>query len=98
MAWQTNQNQEKQPSLKVLVVDDEENIQELIRLGLRYEGFQVESASNGPDGISAAQRLSPDLVILDLMLPGMDGLEVCRRMRANPTTQDVPILMLTAKD
>lgn len=98
MAWQTNQNLEKQPSLKVLVVDDEENIQELIRLGLRYEGFQVESASNGPDGISAAQRLSPDLVILDLMLPGMDGLEVCRRMRANPTTQDVPILMLTAKD
>ncbi|HLI08480.1 MAG TPA: response regulator transcription factor [Ktedonobacteraceae bacterium] len=98
MAWQTNQNQEKQPSLKVLVVDDEENIQELIRLGLRYEGFQVESASDGQEGISAAQRLNPDLVILDLMLPGMDGLEVCRRLRANPTTQDVPILMLTAKD
>src|SRR5579884_3127667 len=98
MAWQTNQNQEKKPSLQVLVVDDEENIQELIRLGLRYEGFQVESASNGPDAISAAQRLSPDLIILDLMLPGMDGLEVCRRLRANPTTQDVPILMLTAKD
>ncbi len=98
MAWQTNQNQEKKPSLQVLVVDDEENIQELIRLGLRYEGFQVESASNGPDAISAAQRLSPDLIILDLMLPGMDGLEVCRRLRANPTTQDIPILMLTAKD
>lgn len=98
MAWQTNQNQEKQPSLKVLVVDDEENIQELIRLGLRYEGFQVESAADGLEGISAAQRLNPDLVILDLMLPGIDGLEVCRRLRANPTTQDVPILMLTAKD
>ncbi len=98
MAWQTNQNQEKKPSLQVLVVDDEENIQELIRLGLRYEGFQVESASNGPDAISAAQRLNPDLIILDLMLPGMDGLEVCRRLRINPTTQDIPILMLTAKD
>ncbi len=98
MTWQTNQNQEKQPSLKVLVVDDEENIQELIRLGLRYEGFQVESATDGQEGISAAQRLNPDLVILDLMLPGIDGLEVCRRLRANPTTQDVPILMLTAKD
>lgn len=98
MAWQTNQNQEKKPSMQVLVVDDEENIQELIRLGLRYEGFQVESASNGPDAISAAQRLNPDLIILDLMLPGMDGLEVCRRLRANPTTQDIPILMLTAKD
>jgi DNA-binding response OmpR family regulator len=98
MAWQTNNHQDKQPALKVLVVDDEENIQELIRLGLRYEGFQVESASDGSDGISAAQRLNPDLVILDLMLPGMDGLEVCRRLRSNPTTQDIPILMLTAKD
>ena len=98
MAWQTNNQQDKQPALKVLVVDDEENIQELIRLGLRYEGFHVEFASDGVDGISAAQRINPDLVILDLMLPGMDGLEVCRRLRSNPTTQDIPILMLTAKD
>jgi len=96
MAWQTNQNQEKKPSLQVLVVDDEENIQELIRLGLRYEGFQVESASNGPDAISAAQRLSPDLIILDLMLPGMDGLEVCRRLRG--AGEQLAILMLTARD
>lgn len=84
--------------LKVLVIDDEVNIIELIKLGLTYEGFQVESAADGPQGLSAAQRIDPDMVILDLMLPGMDGLEVCRRLRTNPTTQDVPVLMLTAKD
>ncbi len=92
-SWQTNQ--EKQ---KVLVIDDEENIIEFIRLGLRYEGFHVESASDGEQGVTAAQRINPDLVILDVMMPGIDGLEVCRRLRDNPTTHDVPILMLTAKD
>ncbi|GCE10388.1 response regulator transcription factor [Tengunoibacter tsumagoiensis] len=91
-------NQEKPAPLKVLVVDDEDNIIELIRLGLRYEGFQVEVASDGEQGIAAAQRINPDLVILDVMMPGIDGLEVCRRLRANPTTRDVPVLMLTAKD
>jgi two-component system response regulator MprA len=94
--WQAGQ--EKQPPLKVLVVDDEDNIIELIRLGLRYEGFQVEVASDGEQGITLAQRINPDLVILDLMMPGIDGLEVTRRLRSNPTTRDVPILMLTAKD
>ncbi len=89
---------DNQPFLKVLVIDDEVSIVEFIRLGLKYEGFQVESASNGPEGLAAAQRLSPDMVILDLMLPEMDGLEVCRRLRTNPTTQDISILMLTAKD
>src|SRR5260370_31385561 len=83
---------------KVLVIDDAENIVEFVKLGLKYEGFEVEGASNGPEGLAAAQRLDPALVILDLMLPGIDGLEVCRRLRSNPTTQDVPILMLTAKD
>jgi DNA-binding response OmpR family regulator len=94
--WQGNQ--EKQPPLKVLVIDDAENIIEFIRLGLRYEGFQVESAPEGEQGVTLAQRLNPDLIILDVMMPGMDGLEVCRRLRANPTTSDIPILMLTAKD
>src|SRR5213080_314142 len=92
---------EQKPDLsKVLVIEDEENIIELIKLGLRYEGFQVEAVSDGLEGISAAQRNNPDMVILDLGLQpgGIDGLEVCRRLRANPTTQDVPILMLTARD
>jgi two-component system, OmpR family, response regulator MprA len=91
-------NQENQPASTVLVIDDEENIIEFIKLGLKYEGFFVEAAADGQQGLAAAQRINPDLIILDLMLPGMDGLEVCRRLRANPTTQDVPILMLTAKD
>jgi two-component system response regulator MprA len=92
-SWQTKQDKQK-----VLVIDDEENIIEFIRLGLRYEGFHVESASDGEQGVTAAQRINPDLVILDVMMPGIDGLEVCRRLRDNPTTHDVPILMLTAKD
>jgi two-component system, OmpR family, response regulator MprA len=93
----TNQEQAEQ-KLKVLVIDDEINIIEFIKLGLSYEGFEVESASDGPEGLAAAQRIDPDIVILDLMLPGMDGLEVCRRLRTNPITRDVPVLMLTAKD
>jgi two-component system response regulator MprA len=95
--WQRDHSEEK-PQLKVLVVDDEENIIELIRLGLRYEGFEVAVASDGEQALVQAQRLNPDLIILDILMPGIDGLEVCRRLRNNPTTSDIPILMLTAKD
>ncbi len=91
-------SKESQSLLKVLVIDDEENIIELIKLGLKYEGFQVESASDGPEGLVAAQRINPNAIILDLMLPGMNGLEVCQQLRMNPITRDIPILMLTAKD
>lgn len=93
-----NNHQENQSLLKVLVIDDAENIIEFIRLGLRYEGFQVEAAPDGEQGISAAQRINPDIIILDVLMPGIDGLEVCQRLRSNPTTSDIPILMLTAKD
>lgn len=88
---------ETQSSLKVLVIDDEESIVDLIKLGLKYEGFQVEAAFDGPEGLAAAQRIDPDLIILDSILPGVDGLEVLRQLRLNPTTRDVPVLMLTAK-
>lgn len=92
-------SEKQQPQSKVLVIDDEENIIEFIKLGLRYEGFQVESAPDGPQGVAAAQRINPDLIILDWMLPGgMDGMEVLRRLRTNPTTENIPVLMLTAKD
>ena len=87
-----------QPLPLVLVIDDEENIIDLIKLGLKYEGFKVEAASDGEEGIATAQRTNPVFIILDWMLPDMDGLEVCRRLRTNPTTQDIPILLLTAKD
>jgi len=87
-----------QPLPLVLVIDDEENIIDLIKLGLKYEGFKVEAASDGEEGITTAQRTNPIFIILDWMLPDMDGLEVCRRLRTNPTTQDIPILLLTAMD
>ncbi len=91
-------NQANSVPVKVLVIDDQENIIEFIKLGLKYEGYLVASAADGPQGLDEAQRLNPDLIILDVMMPGIDGLEVCRRLRANPTTQYIPILMLTAKD
>ena len=78
----------------VLVVDDERNIVQLVRLYLSKEGFRVESAGSGPEAIEKVATLRPDLVVLDLMLPRIDGLEVCRRLRKE---SDVPIIMLTAR-
>jgi two-component system response regulator MprA len=95
---QVQKNGANQPSSIVLVIDDEENIIDLITLGLKYEGFEVEAAGDGEEGIAAAQRTNPVFIILDWILPDMDGLEVCRRLRTNPTTQNIPILLLTAKD
>src|SRR5215471_21749447 len=89
---------EERAPITVLVIDDDHNTVELIRLGLKYEGFQVESSGTGADGLVAAQRLNPTLIILDILLPDLDGLEVCNRLRSNPTTRDIPVLMLTMKD
>lgn len=80
---------------RILVVEDERTIAGSIAARLRAEGFQVELASDGPGGVTAAQRFRPDLVILDIMLPGFDGLEVCRRIQAE---RPVAVLMLTARD
>lgn len=80
---------------RVLVVEDEQKIANLLRRGLLYEGYTVDLAPNGEVGLQIARDNPPDLVVLDIMLPGIDGLEVCRRLRA---ASDVPILMLTAKD
>jgi len=85
-------NNERQ--VRALVVDDEETILEFLGMGLGYEGFTVETASDGPSALAAADRFRPDLVLLDWMLPGLDGVEVCRRLRAKG---DVAIIMLTAK-
>jgi DNA-binding response OmpR family regulator len=79
---------------RVLVVEDEEAILDFVELGLRYEGFEVELAQDGPSALTAFAARRPDLVILDLNLPGLDGLEVCRRIRRG---SDVPIIMLTAR-
>lgn len=82
---------------KILVVDDEEDILELITFNLLKEGFQVTGVSSGEDAIAKAGEGKPDLVILDLMLPGLDGLEVCKKLKNRPETGNVPIIMLTAK-
>lgn len=80
----------------ILIVEDEENIVELARLYLEREGYRVEAVGDGNSALEAIERLQPALVLLDLMLPGLDGLEVCRRLRAEGNF--VPILMVTAKD
>ncbi len=80
---------------RILVVDDEPNITEFLRVGLGYEGYEVATAADGREGLGRARDESFELVILDVMLPGLDGFEVCKRLR---TTSDVPVLMLTARD
>jgi DNA-binding response OmpR family regulator len=80
---------------KILLVEDERKIVDLLRLYLEREGYVVASAADGEEGLKAFARVRPSLVILDLMLPLLDGLEVCRRIRQE---SQVPILMLTAKD
>jgi len=82
-------------SERILVIEDETRIAQFLKRGLIYEGYRVDVAYDGQEGLSMARDNPPDLVILDWMLPGVDGLEVCKRLRA---ASDVPILMLTAKD
>ena len=81
--------------VRVLVIEDEERIRQFLQRGLTFEGYRVDTAADGQAGLNAARENTPDIVILDWMLPGMDGIEVCRRLRAGSAT---PILMLTAKD
>ena len=81
----------------VLVVDDERDILELVKYNLDKEGYQVTVVATGEDALSAARSRTPDIVILDLMLPGVDGLEVCRRLKGDPKKRNIPIVMLTAK-
>jgi two-component system alkaline phosphatase synthesis response regulator PhoP len=85
------------PKGTVLVIDDEKDIIELVKYSLEKEGFLVKAAADGESGVSSAQRDVPDLVVVDLMLPGIDGLEVCRRLRSDPGSATIPIIMLTAK-
>jgi two-component system OmpR family response regulator len=87
------------PLPKVLVVDDEEHITELVAMGLRYNGFDVERAGTGREALAAVERGKPDLVVLDVMLPDLDGFEVARRLRSDDgATARVPLIFLTARD
>ncbi|WP_067509564.1 response regulator transcription factor [Actinoplanes sp. TFC3] len=84
-----------QTARKILLVEDERTIAETVMARLRAEGFSVEHAADGPAAVEAARRWQPDALVLDVMLPGFDGLEVCRRVQAE---RPVPVLMLTARD
>lgn len=82
---------------KILVVDDEPDAVELIEFNLKSAGFEVVTASDGAEAIKRALALMPDLILLDIMLPEVDGMEVCKTLRRDPVTAGIPIIMLTAK-
>ncbi|MCL4868873.1 MAG: response regulator [Anaerolineae bacterium] len=82
----------------LLVVDDELDAQTLLRLMLVRAGFEVVIAANGADALKQLENTQPDLVILDVMMPGMDGFAVCEKIRHNEATQDLPVLILTARN
>lgn len=82
---------------KILVVDDEEDLLELLRYNLSREGYDIICASTGEEGLKSAMKNIPELIILDLMLPGIDGLDVARSLKSDNGTKDIPIIMLTAK-
>ena len=82
---------------RILVVEDEEDIRELVEYNLTRQGYVVEGVATGEEALASARRELPDLVLLDIMLPGIDGLEVCRRIKSDPKTHSVPIVMVTAK-
>jgi len=85
------------PKEKILVVDDEEDILELVRHNLAREGYQVVCAATGEKAVDKAQKEKPDLIVLDLLLPGIDGLQVARNLKNDVGTRHIPIIMLTAK-
>ncbi len=83
---------------RVIVVDDDRVIQQLLEVNLSLEGYDVvATASDGKEALEKIAQLSPDIVILDIMMPRMDGLEVCRRLKADPKTEKIPIVLLSAR-
>ena len=85
------------PGERILVVEDERSIADLVAEALKRQGYRVETAGDGDQALEAAETTLPDLIILDLMLPKLDGWEVCRRLREEETTRRIPIIMLTAR-
>ena len=83
---------------RILVVEDEQDIADLILFNLEREGYLVESVLSGEEGLSRAKATLPDLIVLDIMLPGLNGLDVCRALRSDQTTLSIPIILLTARD
>lgn len=85
-------------SKSILIIDDEQDILDLLKFNLESEGYQVYTASEGETAVKSAKRFRPDLILLDVMLPGKDGWEVIRELRSDANTQNLPIVFLTAKD
>jgi DNA-binding response OmpR family regulator len=85
------------PQAQILIVEDDRSLAEVLEYNLRQDGYQTAVASDGQDGLRQARLHAPDLIVLDLMLPLVDGLEICRRLRADPVTRNILVLMLTAK-
>lgn len=82
---------------RILLIEDERDIQELLNYNLAREGFELTACLNGDEGLDMAGRLKPDLILLDVMIPGMGGKEVCRRLKADPLTESIPVIFLTAR-
>lgn len=82
---------------KILAVDDEKHIVRLVQVNLERAGYQVATAFDGVDALKKVQEYQPDLIVLDVMMPQMDGFEVLKHLKANPETRDIPVIMLTAK-
>ena len=82
---------------RILVVDDEARVREMIEFRLRQFGYEVLQAANGRDALAMASQEKPDLVLLDVMMPELDGFQVCRRLKQGEATRDIPVVMLTAK-
>jgi len=82
---------------KVLVVDDEEYIQHILNFSFGAEGYDVVTASDGEEGVSKAKDEKPDVIVMDIMMPKMDGYEACKQIKTDPQTKDIPVILLTAK-
>jgi CheY-like chemotaxis protein len=81
---------------RILVVDDDPRLLHVVSMYLRIEGYEVDAELGGAEGLRSLERARPDLVILDIMMAGIDGLEVCRRIKTDPSTRSIPVLMFTA--
>ena len=83
-------------SRRILVVDDDPRLLHVVAMYLSIEGYEVDTAANGEEGLRLLEQKRPDLVILDVMMPGIDGLEACRRIKSNPETRSIPVVLFTA--
>jgi CheY-like chemotaxis protein len=82
---------------RVLVVDDDAQVHRLLRVNFELEGYQVDSAFDGPEALAAISKRRPDVLVCDVMMPGLDGVEVVRRLRGDPKTADLPVVLVSAK-